>query len=283
MVDLSHAFFVRSNLLSMECTSIPWMFYIQKFPEIVRSTTNKKTMALDILIIIIVTSFIQSLFGVGVLLFGTPLLLLVGYDFIDAIVILLPISVSINLIQIAKDYRKVDLDFYKKILLYTIPFVIIFLFIVTKVQISIGFVIGLFLLFVAIKDYSPKVDKAIKFSLKYEKVYFSVMGIIHGLTNLGGSLLTAIAHSKGYEKDITRVTIAISYATFAIFQILTLLIAGYPMDLSFSGAGAYLIIGIVIFLLTDKLIYMDIRNESYSRYFAAFLFLSGVVLFVKSF
>ena len=239
-------------------------------------------MALDILIINIVTSFIQSLFGVGVLLFGTPLLLLLGYGFIEAVVILLPISVSINLIQIAKDYQKVDLEFYKKILVYTIPFVIIFLFIVTKVQISIGLVIGLFLLFVAIKDYSPKVDKVIKFSLKYEKVYFGVMGIIHGLTNLGGSLLTAIAHSKGYEKDITRVTIALSYATFAIFQICTLLIAGYHIDLSLSGAGIYLIIGVVVFMLTEKLIYMDIRNENYAKYFAVFLFLSGVVLFVKS-
>lgn len=239
-------------------------------------------MALEILIIIIVTSFIQSLFGVGVLLFGTPLLLLVGYGFIDAVVILLPISVSINLIQIAKDYRKIELDFYKKILLYTIPFVIIFLFVVTKVQISIGLVIGLFLLFVAIKDYSPKVDKAINFSLKYEKVYFSVMGIIHGLTNLGGSLLTAIAHSKGYEKDIMRVTIALSYATFAIFQILTLLVAGYSVDISFSGVGIYLVVGIIIFILTEKVFYTDIKNESYSKYFAVFLFLSGVVLFVKS-
>ena len=236
----------------------------------------------DILIIIIVTSFIQSLFGVGVLLFGTPLLLLVGYGFIEAVVVLLPISLAINFIQIAKDHRKIELDFYKKIILYTIPFIIIFLFVVTKIEVSIGLVIGLFLLFVAIKDYSPRVDKVIKFSFKYEKVYFIVMGVVHGLTNLGGSLLTAIAHSKGFEKDITRATIALSYATFAVFQIITLLIAGYHIDLSFSGVGIYLITGIIVFLLTEKLIYMDIRNESYAKYFAVFLFISGAVLFVKS-
>ena len=67
-------------------------------------------MNLDIFLIVIVTSIIQSIFGVGVLLFGTPLLLLRGYDFIYAVIVLLPISVSINLIQIAKDYRSVDLD-----------------------------------------------------------------------------------------------------------------------------------------------------------------------------
>jgi uncharacterized protein len=239
-------------------------------------------MIADIFIIVIVTSFIQSIFGVGVLLFGTPLLLLRDYSFIEAVIILLPISISINIIQIAKDYRNVDLDFYKKILLYTIPFVVIFLFVVSKVQINIGLIIGTFLLIVAAKDYSLKVNKAIRFLVRYEKVYFITMGIIHGLTNLGGSLLTAIVHSKGYEKHITRVTVALSYATFAIFQILTLLFSGQGPDLRFSGIGIYMIAGVTVFILTEKLVYMDIKNENYSKYFAVFLLFSGVLLCAKS-
>lgn len=239
-------------------------------------------MTLDILVTVVVTSFIQSIFGVGVLLFGTPLLLLQGYDFLHAVSILLPISVSINFIQIAKDYRWVDLGFYKKILIYTIPFVVIFLLVVTRFKINIGMIIGIFLLFVAAKDYSLKVNKAIKFLVRYEKAYFIVMGTIHGLTNLGGSLLTAIVHSKEYEKNITRVTVAVSYATFAIFQILTLLGSGYNISTSLSGIGIYLIAGIAVFLVTEKMVYMDIKNDSYTKYFAVFLFLSGILLCVKS-
>jgi hypothetical protein len=139
-----------------------------------------------------------------VLLFGTPLLLLVGYDFIESIAVLLPISITINLFQIIKDYKSVDFDFYKNILIFSIPFVILFLFLVTKVKINISFFIGVFLLSVAVKDYSPRINKYLKFATRYEKAYFSIMGFIHGLTNLGGSLLTAIVHSKGYEKQITR-------------------------------------------------------------------------------
>jgi hypothetical protein len=240
-------------------------------------------MFLDILIIVVVTSFIQSIFGVGVLLFGTPLLLLQGYDFIHAVIVLLPISISINLIQIVKDYRSVDLDFYKKILVYTIPFVVIFLLVVTRLNINIGMIIGLFLLFVAAKDYSLKVNQVIKFLVRYEKIYFTLMGIIHGLTNLGGSLLTAIVHSKGYEKHITRTTVALSYATFATFQILTLLVSGYSVDMRLLGNGIYLIPGLAVFMLTEKLVYTDIKNENYSKYFALFLFLSGMLLCVKSF
>ena len=239
-------------------------------------------MSLDILLIIVVTSFIQSIFGVGVLLFGTPLLLLRDYSFIEAVIILLPISISINIIQIAKDYRNVDLEFYKKILFFTIPFVVIFLFVVSKVSINIGLIIGSFLLVVAAKDYSINVNKAIKYLVKYEKVYFITMGIIHGLTNLGGSLLTAIVHSKGYEKHITRVTVALSYATFAIFQILTLLLSGHSVDVRFSGIGIYLIAGVTVFIFTEKIVYMEIKNESYSKYFAVFLLFSGILLCVKS-
>jgi uncharacterized membrane protein YfcA len=233
-------------------------------------------------ITIVVTSFIQSIFGVGVLLFGTPLLLLQGYDFINAVIVLLPISLSINLIQVAKDYRSVDLDFYKKILIYTIPFVVIFLFVVIRLKINIGMIIGVFLLFVAAKNYSLKVYKVIKFLVRYEKVYFIIMGVIHGLTNLGGSLLTAIVHSKEYEKQITRATVAVSYATFATFQILTLLVSGYSADIRLSGIGTYLIVGMTIFILTENIVYMDINSENYSKYFAVFLLLSGVLLCVKS-
>lgn len=227
-------------------------------------------MSLDILIIVGITSFIQSIFGVGVLLFGTPLVLLVGYEFIEAITILLPISITINLFQIIKDYKSVDFDFYKKILVITIPFVVIFLFLVTKVEINIGFIIGIFLLVVALKETSLRINKFVIIATRNEKAYFSIMGIIHGLTNLGGSLLTAIVHSKGYEKQITRVTVAISYATFAAFQILTLLISGVSVDTELLGIGLYLFVGVAIFLITEKLVYAEINNENYAKYFAIF-------------
>jgi uncharacterized membrane protein YfcA len=239
-------------------------------------------MSFDILIVIVITSFIQSIFGVGVLLFGTPLLLLQGYSFIDAVIILLPISLSINIIQIAKDFRSVDLDFYKKILLYSIPFVVIFLFVVTRLEINIGIIIGLFLLFVAAKNFSLRINNIIKSLVRYEKVYFMIMGVVHGLTNLGGSLLTAIVHSREYDKQVTRVTIAISYATFAIFQIITLVISGHSFNNRISGIGIYLIVGITIFVLTEKIVYKDINNENYSKGFATFLLISGILLCVKS-
>jgi hypothetical protein len=53
----------------------------------------------------------QSLFGVGVLLVDTPILLVLEYDFIAALTILLPISLTINLQQVSKDSLHIHLPF----------------------------------------------------------------------------------------------------------------------------------------------------------------------------
>ena len=249
------------------------------------------------LIVIIITATVQSVFGVGVLLFGTPLLLLQYEKLTLALPIVLPISIAINIFQVLKHYKYIDTGFYKKILFITIPFVIVFLALVLFLEakfknLGIGIFVGLFMLFVALKSYSRRIEHMLKAFVKYEKTYFIVMGIIHGLTNLGGSLLTAIAHEKNYLKDTTRVTVGVSYGTFALFQMLTILLAVFGiisipgfaaenMNISFSNV-IYLIVGVVIFLITEKFLYTNIDNEKYNKIFGIFLFVSGILLIVKS-
>lgn len=236
----------------------------------------------DILLTIIVTATIQSIFGVGVLLFGTPLLLLLGYDFITALTVLLPISVAINLFQITQHYKLIDLAFYKNILVFTVPFVVLFLFLVTQFKINISIIVGLFLILVALKNYSSKINKMVDSLVRFEKSYFITMGIIHGLTNLGGSLLTAIVHGKNYNKDTARVTIAAAYATFAVFQILTLSLTGQNSDISSLDIGAYLTLGVMIYVYIDALLYSTLDNARYRKIFAVFLLASGLLLMGKS-
>lgn len=144
-------------------------------------------MPVDILVTVLVTAVIQSIFGVDVLLFGTPILLILGYDFINAL-------------QIIKHYQHIDISFYTHVLIYSIPFVILFLFLVSKKNVNISLLVGSFLVLVALKNFFPAIEQKLEKTFKHEKTYLSLMGIIHGLTNLVGSLLTAIVHSKNYEK-----------------------------------------------------------------------------------
>ena len=239
-------------------------------------------MPLDILITVAISSFIQSIFGVGVLLFGTPLLMLQGYNFFQAVIVLLPISLLINLSQIAKDHKSVDIVFYKKIIVYTIPFVVIFLTVLNETKINIGLLISVLLLLVAAKDFSARVNNLVNLVVRHEISYFILMGIVHGLTNLGGPLLTAAVHSKGYEKRTARATVAASYATFAIFQIVTLFFSNFDMDIKLSTIALSMSVGLTIFIVTEKTVYANIDSENYRRLLAAFIFLSGALLCVKS-
>lgn len=240
-------------------------------------------MPVDILLTVITTATIQSIFGVGVLLFGTPLLLLLGYDFINTLIILLPISISINAFQIVKHFQYIDRGFYRNILFLTVPCIVLFLFLVTSAKINIGLVIGLFLILVALKNYSGEIEKFLQgIVMKHERPYFLAMGIIHGLTNLGGSLLTAIVHEKIYEKDISRVTIAASYATFAVFQVLTLFFTVNHFEVTWEENITFLVIGVMVFVLTEEMVYTHLDNERYAKIFAVFLFASGLLLVGKS-
>lgn len=238
-------------------------------------------MPVDILLTVIATTVIQSIFGVGVLLFGTPILLLLGYDFINTLSVLLPISIAINCLQIIKHYHFIDSDFYKNVLIYSIPLIVLFLFFVSIVPINIGIVVGAFLILVALKSFFPRAEQALDKMVKYERTYLAVMGLIHGLTSLGGSLLTAIVHGKQYDKNTTRVTVAICYATFAVFQLLTLFFIGSQFALSLSDHMSFLQVGIVVFLLTEELFYTVIDNKKYNQIFAVFLLISGFLLIFK--
>ena len=216
------------------------------------------------------------------MLFGTPLLMLQGYNFFQAVIVLLPISLLINLSQIVKDHKSVDIAFYKKIIVYTIPFIVIFLAVLNETKINIGLLISVLLLFVAAKDFSDRVNNFVNLVVRHERSYFILMGIVHGLTNLGGPLLTVAVHSKGYGKRTTRATVAASYATFATFQIVTLFFSNFDMDIKLSTIALSMSVGLTMFIVTEKIVYANIGAENYRRLFAAFIFLSGALLFVKS-
>ena len=238
-------------------------------------------MSADIIIVILALSAVQSLFGVGLLLFGTPALLILDYGFLDALAVLLPVSLTINGIQVTKDWRWIDRGFYFKTLLYTIPLVVAFLFLVTRVDINMAVLVGVFIIFVALKNVFARVGRLVEKAIRFERTYFTSMGIVHGLTNLGGSLLTAAVHSKNYPKDAARATTAVSYGTFAVFQIATLAFALEGLDRSVWEHLLYVATGATVFFVTETLIYSRIDNDRYGRLLAVLLFVSGVVLVLK--
>jgi len=240
-------------------------------------------MPIDILLTLVVTTIVQSLFGVGILLFGTPILLLLGYDFSFALSVLLPISISVNLLQIIKHYHYIDFKLYKNTLLYSIPCIIVFLAIITNIHINISLIVGVFLLLVAAKNFFPIIDKKLNALIQYEKSFLVITGIVHGISNLGGSLLTALVHKQDLPKHNARVTIALCYASFATVQLVTLFFIGFDAGLSYSNQMTLLQVSIAVFLITEEMLYSQIDNSKYTQLFALFLAISGGLLLFKSF
>jgi uncharacterized protein len=228
-----------------------------------------------IIIVIIITSIIQSFFGVGVLLFGTPLLLLLGYPFFESLLIVLPVSASINLGQILKDYRHIDFKFYKNILLFSIPFIILCLFLVDKVLLNVSIYIGLFLIFIALKEHIKLFKDIMNKILSYNKIFYIIIGVVHGITNLGGALLTARVFHANLNKFQKRATIAISYMTFAIFQIITVLFLDYDFG---NSNFIYIIIGLFVYITVNRFLFHRITDLKYDKLFSVFLIITGLLL-----
>jgi hypothetical protein len=230
---------------------------------------------------VVVVAAVQSLFGVGVLLFGTPLLLILGHSFVEALLVLLPISVAINLLQITKHRAHVDVSFYKKVLIYTIPFIVLCLVFATNADVEMALPVGAFV-FVALERFFPVLKRVMSSLSGHERSFLVSMGVVHGLTNLGGSLLTAIVYAKGYPRDTARVTTASAYCTFAVFQIATLAASGDVAGISWIPLAVYGGAALGVFALSERFVYVSIDQERYRLIFAVFLATSGAVLLTKA-
>ena len=200
--------------------------------------------------IILITLFciFQSVFGVGLLLLGTPTFLLIGYDFFEVLNILLPYSIVISFLQIFVN-KKQNFNFGKKILIHSIPFLILGLIIVEYIEHKINFVliVSIFLIVFSVLNIKNLKNKKIKikninFSLKF-------LGLFHGLTNLGGSLLTIISTNVHSNKNIIRYNISSGYFIFALFQLL--LINIFFNQINF-GYLKFIWLPIIIFTLSQR-------------------------------
>lgn len=126
---------------------------------------------------------------------------MLGYDFITAPDYPPPGSRwTINLLKASARTTDTSVVFSTgRSSILSIPCVVLPL-LVTTLKLNIGSIVGLFLIVAALKSIYVPFNRLIESLVRYERTYFIVMGVVHGLTNLGG-LLTAIIHSKQYYKD----------------------------------------------------------------------------------
>lgn len=213
-------------------------------------------------ILIFFLTFIQTIVGTGVLIIGTPIFLFLNYEMIEIMKLLLPISILTSLLNLIVNKSKIKIrkifNNYeiKSFFIICIPSIFLGLVVLKNFKEIINFdliVASIILISLIIVEKT----KNFKFQLtkKMNNTINFIIGIVHGLTNSGGSLLSLLVISKGEKnKNINFYKITFFYFFLALFQYL-IIIYLFRVQYNFENTLKILIwviLGILIGNLLSK-------------------------------
>ena len=229
------------------------------------------------ILLLIIFSIFQSIFGIGLLVFGTPTFLLLGYDFFEVLNILLPHSILISLLQMITSKKK-DFQFKYQIIKYCLPILFLSLYILTIFNKSINFILLTSITLIIFSSINLlNFKKKLNNPLDKKKINFGlfILGIIHGFTNLGGGLLTLISANMNNNKNYIRYNIATGYFFMAAIQLLFISIFFLKLEIHYLK---YLFISLICFVVTQGL-YKKINDRFFSKILNIIVFLYGLYIF----
>jgi uncharacterized membrane protein YfcA len=204
--------------------------------------------------LVIILVMIQSVAGVGVLVLGTPTLLLLDISLIETMNYLLPISIITSLVNLIIMKLKINSLSYDKsrfilFFIICIPFVFVGLIILKLVNdlIKIDYLVAIIIILTLI--FKKKISLISKnMSLKANKIILMIIGIIHGLTNSGGTLLSILLININTSKKRSRSEITLFYFFLALIQfVLFYFIFGIAQNIyKYHLIILYIFIGIIL-------------------------------------
>lgn len=238
-------------------------------------------------LVIFLVSIIQSIAGVGILVLGTPLMLILNYSIVEAMFFLLPLSIIssfLNMISFNFFFQindKIDKNLIKYFFLYCFPSICFGVFIIKHFNESINFniLVSVIILFsVIIRLRFERIF--LKLKVRSKKIITILIGLIHGLTNSGGTLISLfILNKKKKLVDQSRYEIHLFYFLLATTQ---LIILYYLMKDEFQLNVNLIIIIMIMFvtsLIGNKLSKKFKNISLYLIYCLAIL--SSIVLLLK--
>lgn len=181
-----------------------------------------------VLPLIFALALVQSLFGVGLLLFGTPLLLGLGFEYQQALMWLLPASIALSWSQVW-EFRQVELDgnYRRRFFGFCIPALMLGMLLSLKFAVitQIKVLVLLMLVLTIVLRLRESWFAGLRALLAaHVRQALAGMGLIHGLSNMGGSLLAALASGLYQDKSKMMAAISLDYAFMASSQLVMLLL-----------------------------------------------------------
>ena len=223
----------------------------------------------------------QSIIGVGVLVLGTPFLLILKFNIIEIFFILLPISIItslLNLLIINFSNKSLDKSTYaefKKFFVICIPSIFIGLIILKLLnnylnfKLLVAFVIFFSITLIILKD-------KIKFRINFFRIsILSIVGVIHGLTNSGGTLMS-LALSANNEKNYARLNTSFFYLVLATFQYFLTTIIFY--DKFIFPMNIKVILSLIVGVMIGNLINQYLESKTYRIMVNSLAVISALIL-----
>ena len=192
----------------------------------------------------------------------------------------MPVSITISAVQFFKSKVK-DRIFIKDYNIFCIPFLIIFLFIALKFNylFDFRFLVALLLVFSSVLILNKKKFSSFKQMIfKIKNLILIVIGLIHGLTNMGGSFLAIYSTliSKSI-KEVTRYYISYGYLIMGTIQYLMVLFLSYDM-LTFNKIY-YVFLALIIYFPAQK-IFKKLNDRKFSKYLNLIALIYGLSILV---
>lgn len=238
-----------------------------------------------IFLLIIILSTFQTIAGIGILVLGTPILILFGFDIIETMLFLLPLSIfnsTINFFYLHK-FKKglsIDINMGKYFFFICLPSVFVGLFFLKKFisYINFNLLICFVIWFVLIFSY---LNKERNFSKNLKKIIIFVTGLLHGVTNSGGSLLSLLI-VKSYDKDMNykRFQIIFFYLFLATFQCVSIIFIFKKEFLDILNY--YYITAVFVGILIGNYLARSINDNQLKNFVKLLAFISSIFLLTKS-
>lgn len=229
-----------------------------------------------LLIVIVLFGAIQSVVGIGLLLFGTPTLLILGYSYPDVLWVLLPASCSLSLFQIFENYDLIESK--KEVYFFTIPALLFVLITIIKLDylFDIKRIVGIFLLSIALLRLTNYSDRWAELIItKGKNSIYLLIGFVHGLSNLGGAPLSVLASSIYKDKKRISSNIAFVYFILAVSQLVVLYI--FKSESFVSTYLVFIPVVILNHLVLRKILFPHIDDSKFKIFINWTILTFGVI------
>ncbi len=219
-------------------------------------------------VLVLVLAAVQSVFGVGLLVFGTPVLLLMGLPFPVVLGCLLPCSIVVSTAQVATSGGVTLEPIRRTFLRLTAPAVVAGTLVALALgaRLDLRLLVGSMLLLTAALRVSDRVRARLSAVVTRRLGSFALaLGVLHGLTNLGGGVLTVIVASAYRDKVDVRRHIAFCYGLMAVLQLAVVELAtppGLPLVLYVAlpavALTSYWLVGRLLFRMAGESAYQGL-------------------------